>query len=103
MNATFDALPADTRRALARAELRKRGLRLEADDPGLQAAFADLRAGIAGLPGRPRFADEVCAMADRIEAGAVTPEDTAMLASVPNCSQTAVELVQLFAEIERAY
>lgn len=103
MKTTFDALPTDTRKALARAELRKRGLRIDRTDPALSGAIAALRAGVAALPGFVSFNNHIRLLDERIEDNTVTPEDAALLASVPNCSLSAAELVQLFAEIERSY
>lgn len=100
---SFAALPSDTRRALARAELKRRGLRTDDNDPALTAAFAALRAGVATLPGFTSFSEAVCALADRIDADTLTIDDKLMLSSLPDCSLSPAELVRLFADIERAY
>ena len=88
---------------LARAELRKRRLLFERDDPALQGAFAALRKGVSTLPGFVRFSDSVCALADRIDTDTLTVEDKLTPSMIPACPLSAEQLVALFAEIERAY
>lgn len=56
-----------------------------------------------GFPITVGFSGKVCAMSDRIDASTLTDTDKAMLDSLPACELSPVQLVQLFAEIEREF
>jgi hypothetical protein len=84
------SLPTEARRALARAELKRRGLRVDHEDPALTAAFVALRAGVPTLPGYRWFDESVCALADRIDAGTLSPTRERDNALGPHVDQGAI-------------
>jgi hypothetical protein len=121
---SYKTLRPEVKRALARAELKRRGISTNRNDPALLAAMAALRAGIAKLPafesrtvpegwrlqllrqGWPitaSFDEQVSALHGRIVADCLTTADQQLLNSLPPCELSPVELVGLFAEIFDTY
>jgi hypothetical protein len=123
----YAVLPNETRRALARSELRRRGVRTDRADPAFLAAFAALREGVAKLPsydapGVPEswrkqmaaqgwpvtasFDEQVLALNARITGDCLTPNDRQLLDSLDSLAgspMTGRELVDLFAGIFLEY
>ena len=123
----YAALPNDARRALARSELRRRGVSTDRADPALAAAFAALREGVAKLPsfdapGVPEswrkqmaahgwpvtasFDEQVRALYQRILSDCLTTADRQLLDNLDsqaNSPMTGRELVTLFARIFNEY
>ncbi len=119
----LNALPSDVRRALARSELARRGVKRDTND-ALSAALKALREGVAALPPfdaqnvpaswvrqlaaqgwplKPSCDDKLRALNARIQAECLTPADTAMLDSLPPCELSPAELVGMVADIVNEY
>ena len=96
----LEALRPDVRRALAIAELRRRGVRVQRDDDGQGKA---LMAGVATLPGYVDFESAVTALAGRHSDDTLTEADNAMLDGLPVCEVPNLELVQAFAAIFKEF
>jgi hypothetical protein len=96
----FSTLPDNARRALARSELRRRGLGTTKTDTALLAAMAALRKGVCRFG---RFDEQIAELHGRIVVDCLTTVDKALLDSLPPCELSPVELVGLFAEIFETY
>jgi hypothetical protein len=123
---TLDAMPAQARRALARAELRKRGIKVdEVEDPLLDAAmsafFSAVKASFdesieSGWPDsytqswidqmeakgdryRASTIDKMIAMRRRLNSDSLTGADELLLAGIPGCSLSAVEILNICADL----
>ncbi len=117
---TLEHLPNDVRRALARSELRRRGVVIGRGNPALVASIAAFHAGVSKLPafdapGVPEswrrlmaaqgwpvaasFEEQVKALNARIVADCLSTVDRELLDSLPPCELSPFELVQLFAGI----
>lgn len=91
------SLNPELRRALARSELRRRGVpvRVQHDDGQCKA----LRAGLAALDGYTDFDNAVIALAARDSANTLTTADRAMLDSLPVCEILNMNLIHAFSEV----
>lgn len=90
------------RRALALAELKRRGARLNQDDGRQTAAHVALREALSH-PKHSSIEVPVMELSDRIDAGTMTDADKTMLRGLPPCDLTPVELVKLVAELYREF
>lgn len=103
MKTSVQCLPSEARRALARAELRRRGLRLEDPEDG-RGMHEALKAGLATLDAGTDFYPAVIAMANRATDGTLTAADRALLGSLPPCKAVpALDYVRALADVIQEY
>jgi hypothetical protein len=96
---TFASLPALTRRALAMRELRRRGIRPEADDAALRAAFDAFYSGLGMRPSGMEFELAIREMGKRIDSNTLTADDSRLFSSIPSGSVSGVEIARTFVQI----
>jgi hypothetical protein len=92
---SFEMLPAEFRRSLARRELARRGaydtLTSMSDAQLMRAAYDGL---LRGLAGRESLPDAVRALMARLNDGTATDEDLQLLAGLPDCEMEPHDLVR---------
>ena len=94
-------MPSSARRALARAELKKRGLRVETDDAKNDAMVAAFKSEVATLPGYSgiNYIDAADLLGQRVIADCLTTGEAAFLDGLPLAPISGREYAQAMAEV----
>jgi hypothetical protein len=103
MTSYVQCLTSEVRKALARAELKRRGLRVEDPEDG-RGMHEALKAGLVTLDAGTDFYPAVIAMANRATDGTLTAADRALLGSLPPCKAVpALDYVCALAAVLQEY
>jgi hypothetical protein len=99
VNKSFAIWPLEARRAVARNEMRKRGIKFEKVDEAMNAAFAAFYSGPGLRPADPGFEATVRQLGQRIDENTLTADDMQFLSTIPPGSLSGVEIARTFVQI----